>query len=188
MDIESPKSLIQLIKALRIARFYDEGLISNICHAYRMLTHVDLEESPQIGKVYELSEIVNTLNYFAHEDKVIGKVMKNQLLKILEGDLPYETGLLVQLKFSLVRYLRYMCLFGDDDQDSIKLLSEITVFLLKTCQKNEVKVSYEDLNQLYQACLVFKTEMEAHIPQEVFDHLKSIWTQSQDETLITKFE
>ena len=68
MDLDSTKAVLQVIQALRNARFTEKDLLKKACLTYKILTAYDQMKEPFMGENVkrwaELSDILNVLTFF----------------------------------------------------------------------------------------------------------------------------
>ena len=99
-------------------------------------------------------------------------------------------GVLVKMKFAVIRYIRYGILYRPEG--FLDFVQDATKFLVKDAKDKDVKVSYQDYNQLYQALLFLGNELKqskvGEVPKELLGFLEEIWRSSNESTVVTKLE
>ena len=81
LDIESPKALVQIGRALRAARWRDSKLLSQACFVYKMITGFDTQPQPKL--LFEASELLSALSFFNQPKPDLYKALLSQTERLI---------------------------------------------------------------------------------------------------------
>eukprot|EP00347_Sterkiella_histriomuscorum_P011150 403373570 len=203
LHLESVKAILNLSKALKISRYFDEQLLRNLSTVYKVLSNFDqLAQIPQlqINILQDASDLLNVFTFFNVQNQEMSLSLKKILKKyvgIIQNskddqelkDHEIDQGFLHKFKSICLKYTRYQMLYLDLSEDNLKLHKDIYRFLMVDYKtKHDMELSHSDFNQIYQSMLAMKSHLKSEISGDLLSRMREIWLKNTEETIISKFE